>query len=565
MSDSVVGHVDGRVRQRLNNELFIPRDARAQTSGPGAAPLLKPVEHNIELMLCLRVIALEAIGADVLFNLVLPGFLAVVKQPLVAQGDNAAFIGSCSDRFFRLIVRHSEPFINHLLTNNRFGILDALSSTDANLHHALVKASLIALVLGLIKLHGIFVRLDFHLLDDSLSTEVTKALNINERDWVEALDPLKLDTHALTKTLLGLQIAHHGEIVRRIRWHGGDDSGALGHTDGGQRQNVDVLVRGHRSLDLHADELCTGNVGESRVLKFDLGHLLMSKVPGCSLSDNEKIVILHLVNTILALRQHEAVGLTVHGLRTQGTGDKEDVSLAELLQAVGELQHADLDASVLLDANTLTSSTIVISARLALSLGEDCVALAELDLVVGLEVVELPADELVVVGVLGGSDEVSPPVRVQTQAQEVLLALRREEIKPVGGIDELGNLSLIDAVLQQDFVLGEFRPFLVLGSRLFLSLGRLVAARFAISDLTLKTDSGRGDWHASAMESEGEQGALSQLSLIARHELSLRHRIGVSCKNRKLRLINDETRQKIKRETYLDGGNHSCRDRGTLT
>ena len=70
----------------------------------------------------------------------------------------------------------------------------------------------------------------------------------------------------------------------------------------------------------------------------------------------------------------------------------------------------------------------MIGAGLFLRLGEDRVAFAEFDLIVSLEVMELPPDEFVEVWVLGSRDEVAPPIRVQTESLQVILAHRWEEI-----------------------------------------------------------------------------------------------------------------------------------------
>ena len=438
------------------------------------------------------------------FDLSLPGVLAVVEEPLIAQSNDTLFTSAGHNLLLGLIVRHSEALVNHLLADDGLGILDTLSSADADLHYTMVEASLIALVLGLIELDGVLVGLDLHLLYNSLGAQVTKALDIDKRERVEALNPLKLNTHALTQTLLSLQISQHGEIVRCIRWHRCDDSSTFSHADGRERQDVDVLVRGHGCLDLHTNQLSTSDLSKSGVLKVNLGHLLMGKVPSSTLSDDEKIIVLHLIDAVLALRQDKAVGLTVHGLRTESTSDQEDVTIAELLQASREVEHADLDASVLLGSNTFTSATVMIGTWLTLRLGEDSVALAELDLVVVLQVVELPANELIIVRVLGSGDEVPSPVSVQAQTQQVGLTERWEEVKPVVGVGEARNLIFRDSELHQDFVLRQRRPLLVLGCRLFLFRSWLVAASGTAVDLTLQADGSRGDRHAGAVEGEWE-------------------------------------------------------------
>ena len=44
MGDGVVGHVNGRIGQRFDQVLFIPREFGSQSEGSTAAPLFKPIQ-----------------------------------------------------------------------------------------------------------------------------------------------------------------------------------------------------------------------------------------------------------------------------------------------------------------------------------------------------------------------------------------------------------------------------------------------------------------------------------------------------------------------------------------
>ena len=70
-----------------------------------------------------------------------------------------------------------------------------------------------------------------------------------------------------------------------------------------------------------------------------------------------------------------------------------------------------------------------------------------------MELCELPSDEGIVEGVFRRSDESSSPIGGQTEVNEVLLSLGREELEPVKRVLELGDLSLINAKLEEDLVL----------------------------------------------------------------------------------------------------------------
>jgi len=70
-----------------------------------------------------------------------------------------------------------------------------------------------------------------------------------------------------------------------------------------------------------------------------------------------------------------------------------------------------------------------------------------------MELRKLPSDEGIVEGVFSSSDESSSPIGGQTEVNEVLLSLGREEVEPVKRVLELGDLSLINAELEEDLVL----------------------------------------------------------------------------------------------------------------
>ena len=92
--------------------------------------------------------------------------------------------------------------------------------------------------------------------------------------------------------------------------------------------------------------------------------------------------------------------MAVHGLRAQSSGDKEHITITELGKAVWEFEQSDFDASILLRGDTFTTATIMISTRLPLGFSINRVPLAEFNLIFALKVMELPPDELIVVGIL---------------------------------------------------------------------------------------------------------------------------------------------------------------------
>ena len=102
----------------------------------------------------------------------------------------------------------------------------------------------------------------------------------------------------------------------------------------------------------------------------------------------------------MALWQHEAVCLAVHRLGAQSSSHKEDITITELGEAVWKLEQANFDAGVLLGCDAFSAAAVMVSTRLPFRFGKNRVSLAELNLIFVLKVMELPPDELVIVGIL---------------------------------------------------------------------------------------------------------------------------------------------------------------------
>jgi hypothetical protein len=165
----------------------------------------------------------------------------------------------------------------------------------------------------------------------------------------------------------------------------------------------------------------------------------MSKVTCGTMTDNKKIVILHLINAVVTIWQDEAVSLTVHGLRTQSTSDEEHISVTKLLHAFRQLEHSNLDSCILLRSNTFATASIVISTGLSFRLRKDRVAFAKLNLILGFKMVVLPPNESIEVWILRCRNKAASPIRAKTEIDQVFFSQRWEEVKPVVRIRELGN------------------------------------------------------------------------------------------------------------------------------
>ena len=229
----------------------------------------------------------------------------------------------------------------------------------------------------------------------------------------------------------------------------------------------------------------------------------------------EKLVIFHFEDTILALGKDVAVGLTVHGLRTESSSNHVNLFSSELfLDAFGKLEALYFDNGVLLGTHSLSLCSIVISARLSIKLRVNGIALAKFDLVSLSKSVKLPLYEAIIEGIDLSGDEGAAPVNEHAERFQVLHTLRREELKPELRVLELRNLSLGNSELYKNLELGRRLSFQSLG--------------LALLNFASKAASCGMDWHASAMEGEGEKNILSELALITNLELALRHGVSMT-------------------------------------
>ena len=538
VSDSVVGHVDGRVRKRLDKEVVVPRKLGAETVGTGASPLLEPADDALEGVLGVGVVGVDALAVlvlDVVVENGAPRVLTVVNVPLVHEGNGALITGAGDDLVLGLRVGESITGIDELLADLGLGSLNLLALEVTVVHDTLVEALLVGELLGLEELLGVLGGVDLELLDEVRGKEV-RGRGLDDRDDL-LVNPLLLD--AVEFGLLG-ELSHHGAIIGRVRGNGGDDTGTLGGEDGVHWEDVDLLVDGEGSIDEGTDKLGTDDISSLLNDALLLEDALVGHVLGSTLGDDKVLVLRGLVNAILEGRADEAADLAVHGLGTEGGGAKVDVgALGELaLESLGSLGSPlldlELESSVLLGKDTLTLAAVVVHAGLAILDGVDGVALAELDLVELLETVHLPADKGIVVGVGVGGDELTAPVDTGTEVGEILLALGREELEPVLGVGELVNLLDGDTERLEDLELvlgatGLCDSLALLGVELgdvLLGLGRssrggrgsvlnnlllLVALELLAKHLNLLDQLvGRGlDGQTGAVVALGEEGALA--------------------------------------------------------
>jgi len=192
--NSVISHINSRVRKRLNNKLLIPRELGSETNSTRASPLLKPVENMFKLFLSLIVVAFKAVGLNMVHNLVFPVLFSIGHHPLITESTDAAVTSSGDNFRLRLIVRNGLSFSDHLFLDDELGIFNLLSvALTFNSHNTIIESLLVAFIFSFFKLILILRSSNLSRLNGLLSTHVSHARNFNNGNRLERLNPLGLN------------------------------------------------------------------------------------------------------------------------------------------------------------------------------------------------------------------------------------------------------------------------------------------------------------------------------------------------------------------------------------
>ena len=283
----------------------------------------------------------------------------------------------------------------------------------------------------------------------------------------------------------------------------------------------------------------------------------MSQAQGGALGHDQDLAVLELEGAVLALGQHEAVGLAVHSLGTQGGGGEVDILALQggvVERAVGGVgrDHQQLHDGVLLGHHAFATGAVVVSTHLLILHRIDIRTEAGADAVATVEDVELPADEGVVHGVHRGGDEGAAPVNRRAERLKVSHTQRREVVQPLQRIGELRdllernhlgqNVPLAHGLVAGLSLHDEF-GLLALGlgsnslcSRLLLnrSVGFFILLlgenrRAAVSsDFFLQLVGSSLDGHASAVEAERKKNILSLQTMESGSKFSFSHAVCVT-------------------------------------
>jgi hypothetical protein len=206
------------------------------------------------------------------------------------------------------------------------------------------------------------------------------------------------------------------------------------------RQDVDLGMERVGRLDFSPDKLGTVDLGQQLEFATVFEDALEGHVARCTGRADVRLVVGPGVDTVFDRGADEAVSLAVsnssvlyqqillgmrvykhvHRLRPQRSSDEERLTVTQLtlqlgLGGVRPGNGLHLETGVLLGTDALTLGTVVVHAGLAVFGAVDCVALAKLDLAETVELVDLPADERIVVRVRGCREERAAPVDTRTE------------------------------------------------------------------------------------------------------------------------------------------------------
>jgi len=268
-----VGHVQRRVRQRLDHELLVPRQARAQPVVPDAGPLVQPADGVFVLAAGVLRDGVEVL--DGTQGLLAPLLVVVAQEPRLLVGDLHVAAAATDDLLGELLHR-VERVAGVVLAERVAHVLDDLAGELAVLvvQHAGVELGVVQVVGGLLQ-RGVVARLDAVLFHRGLGRDLAVPLDREDRDRLDRPDGVGVDPVRGQVVGARLQLLQRDVVVRRVRRDGHHDAGRVVGVDeaGGQDQHV---VAGDRVLDGGADDVAAGELG----LDLDLAVLQVELLGG---------------------------------------------------------------------------------------------------------------------------------------------------------------------------------------------------------------------------------------------------------------------------------------------
>mmetsp|Transcript_13194 Transcript_13194/g.39937 ORF Transcript_13194/g.39937 Transcript_13194/m.39937 type:complete len:502 (-) Transcript_13194:1382-2887(-) len=200
----VEGHVDGAVRQRLNQVLRVPRQAGAKAEGAGAGPLVQPVQGLLEGLARLihrhRLQHLAGGG--------LPFGFTVLEVPLVCQGHHTVFARPGHHRLVRLGVGDGAALLDGLVPNQLLRLRHLDAGVVADGHDAGGEALEVHLRLGFRQLLGVVLVLDAHARAHHLRRQGAVPWDVDHRHRLERRN------HGLEVQTVVLGLCFRSEILQ---------------------------------------------------------------------------------------------------------------------------------------------------------------------------------------------------------------------------------------------------------------------------------------------------------------------------------------------------------------
>jgi hypothetical protein len=538
MSNSVVSHIDGGIRKRFNQELGVARKSGTQTEASRDTPFLKPANGFFEGLEDGIMISVEFIRSDVIEDGVLPFFLTVSEVPLINIRNNTLISRSGDNFAFRFIIDQGLIGFDHFVSDQSLDVLNLLSSIRTNNKDTFIETLIVDEFLGLSQMFLITRSVNLEFFTSLQGRKFTIAWDFDDFNRRERKNPFVLNVELLSEGRLVLEILKIDPIVRRIRRNGSDYTSTLIHADRKHGPQKDSFIRSKGGLEGSSQQVSTVNFSDAVQNGVFLGEVLESEVSGGSFRADEDFFVSHNISTISASGEDIAVGLAVHGFRSEGSGNQRDSFSFQELELFGEFEDSELNQSVFLRINTFTFGSIVISARLVIKGREDGGSLAELELLLFFQMGELPSDQRVIIRVLVSGDERSSEIGHNTESIQIYLSNGREIREPVMRAGEVLDFIVRDTAHSENAVLrklsGDFEFLVSLGlldffvEFLFKFGGNSADLVTKSVKFDLKLLGSSRDGHTSTMETERPKNIEALEFLVSGSELSLSHGITVT-------------------------------------
>ncbi|RDX89166.1 hypothetical protein CR513_29137, partial [Mucuna pruriens] len=355
-----------------------------------------------------------------------------------------------------------------LVPNQGFSFLDFSPGKFPNNHSPFSEPFQVCLLLCFCKLLLVILAFDFHLQANRLSTLIPKLWNLNDGHNLKRQYPLILNPILLPECRFCLQIMQSHVVIRSITRHAGNNPSSFVHQNRQHGKRINDLIKGQRRLQWKSNQRR-------------------------SMSKHKHLTVIDFKSSILPIRQHPSIGLTIHSLRSQSCSSKKHLLSLQNLKLFGKRRNQlHLDDSVLLRLNSLTTSPIMICTRLTIQRRENSIPHILHNLPNGLQLPHLPPHKGIKIRIHIGPSEI-PTLRMISHWRST------------GG----SFFFLLLLLLFFDFD-GED--------------GRVAEAL----DLTGEFVGGGFDRHAGAVESEGEEDIGAAEAVEGGGELELGEREGVA-------------------------------------